>query len=54
VSLDDLKNDSEFQEIVEDMREECGKYGKEMLASYSFASMTLALFSMLLKAPSVS
>lgn len=28
VSLDDLKDDGEFHEIVEDMREECGKYGK--------------------------
>ena len=28
VSLDDLKDDGEFHEIVEDMREECSKYGK--------------------------
>lgn len=41
VSLDDLKNDGEFHEIVEDMREECGKYGKEMLAYYCFTSMTV-------------
>lgn len=31
VSTDDLKDDSEFAEIVEDMREECGKYGKHMV-----------------------
>lgn len=31
VSTDDLKDDSEFAEIVEDMREECGKYGKYMV-----------------------
>lgn len=28
VSPDELKEDGEYEEIVEDMREECGKYGK--------------------------
>lgn len=28
VSPDELKEDSEYEEIVEDMRDECGKYGQ--------------------------
>lgn len=28
MSPDELKEDGEYDEIVEDMREECGKYGK--------------------------
>lgn len=27
ISADQLKDDEEYQEIVEDMREECGKFG---------------------------
>jgi hypothetical protein len=27
VSHDELKEDNEYEEIVEDMREECSKYG---------------------------
>lgn len=37
VSANDLKDDSEFAEIVEDMREECGKYGKYMVGASSHA-----------------
>jgi uncharacterized FAD-dependent dehydrogenase len=28
VSADELKDDEEYKEILEDMREECGKFGK--------------------------
>lgn len=28
VTMDDLTNDEEYTEIVEDMRDECGKYGQ--------------------------
>jgi splicing factor U2AF subunit len=27
-TADELKDDEEYQEILEDMREECGKYGR--------------------------
>ena len=28
VTVDELRNDNEYEEILEDMREECGKFGK--------------------------
>jgi splicing factor U2AF subunit len=31
VSPDELKDDDDYQDILEDMREECGKFGKTLV-----------------------
>jgi hypothetical protein len=31
VSVDDLRDDQEYEDIYEDIKEECGKYGKQWI-----------------------
>jgi hypothetical protein len=37
VSADELKEDEEYEEILEDMREECGKYGTSFRLTFILA-----------------
>jgi hypothetical protein len=50
VSPDELKEDNEYEEIVEDMREECGRYGDFLHLSKSPMMALVAMENLILSA----
>jgi hypothetical protein len=50
VSHDELKEDNEYEEIVEDMREECGRYGDFLHLSKSPMMALVAMENLILSA----
>ncbi len=50
VSPDELKEDNEYEEIVEDMREECGRYGDFLHLSKSPMMALVAMENLVLSA----
>ena len=45
VSNEELTDDEEYEEILEDVKEECTKYGKHLELSYNVPSFSLPYFN---------
>lgn len=43
VTIDELRDDEEYSEILEDMREEGGKFGKHMLKYMHINTLTVEI-----------